>query len=112
MRVLAALTACVSMLVVAAPATPAPPQSPNVLRVLATGFSIVADPTSVALGRYTVQVHNIGAQPVRVTIGKTVDVVVPENGWRFVQVRFARPGSYSVRARSAAGGWIAVLAAG
>ena len=48
--------------------------------------------------RYTVQVHNIGEYNVRVTIGRLIDVSVPQNGWRFREVRFRPSATYPVRA--------------
>lgn len=77
--------------------------SPKVLRVVPTGFSVDASPTTVGLARYTVQFHNIGAQTVRVTIGRLAKVTVPPNGWRFRDVRFSRPGSYRIVAVAVTG---------
>ena len=70
----------------------------KVLHVVTDPWGIELTPTEVAPAHYTVQVHNIGAYAVHVTIGKLVNVVVAPNGWKFRDVVF-RPGArYPVHA--------------
>jgi hypothetical protein len=71
---------------------------PKVLHIVATGFGITLTPTEVGPAVYTVQVLNIGQYPVHVTIGKSLDVLVPSGGWRFRDVLFKAGASYKVHA--------------
>jgi hypothetical protein len=83
----------------AATAAPASTQTdPKVLHIVTTGFGISLTPTEVEPARYTVQVLNIGQYAVHVTIGKSLDVVVPPGGWRFHDVLFKPGASYKVHA--------------
>jgi hypothetical protein len=83
--------------------------SPRVLGVLVTGTSIDVEPASVDSELYTVQMHNIGQYTVHVRIGKTVDVVVPPNGWRFRDLRFVSGKTYAIRVVGPAGAWLGAV---
>jgi hypothetical protein len=72
--------------------------TPRVLQVVATGWSVEIDPTTVGLEVYTLQVHNLGQTPVRVRMPGKFSVIVPANGWKFPVVDFRRAGSYRVEA--------------
>jgi hypothetical protein len=91
--------------VVASPAVGATSSRPaaaqtdlRVLHVVTDYWGIELTPTAVGPAHYTVQVHNIGAYAVHVTIGKLVDVMVGPNGWQFRDVVFRPGASYPVHA--------------
>ena len=103
---------CAVALAALVASAPAAATSPRVLGVLVTGTSIEVEPGSVEPELYTVQLHNIGQYAVRVRIGKSIDVVLPPNGWRFRDIRFVGGRTYAIRVVGNGGSWLGSVQAG
>jgi hypothetical protein len=93
MRVAVALAAAVLALA----ATAAQGATPRVLTIITMGYGIDVSPGSVGAEEYTVQVHNIAQDTVKVRLQRGFTVVVPPNGWAFPVVHF-RVGTYQILA--------------
>jgi hypothetical protein len=71
--------------------------------VVPTGYSVHVSPETVAVGDYTVQLHNLASVPMRVTIasnGRALapPVEVPAFGWEFPTISVPRDGIYTIEA--------------
>jgi hypothetical protein len=94
------------ILVVAAVIGHSSAQPPQALLVVPTGYGVHVYPESVPAGRYTVQVHNLGPVPVRVTIASKGRALAPPVevaafGWEFPSVTLPRSGIYTIEAAAA-----------
>jgi hypothetical protein len=83
----------------AASARPASTQTDfKVLHIATDAWGFQLTPPVVGAAQYTVQVHNIYAYTVHVTIGKLVDVIVKPDGWVFRDATFRPHATYPVHA--------------